>query len=130
MNKLSRRALARYAVDRLLAGVKPSSLAAELAAVLVESGRGAEAEFLLQDIAWELEARRELVMAKITSVTPLSKALEVELSSQLKKATAAKAVYLEKELDRSLLGGLRIETAAHIWDLSVTSDLNRLREEF
>jgi F0F1-type ATP synthase delta subunit len=130
MNRVSRRALARYAADQLLGGASPAELAGRLAASLVESGRAADRQFLLEDIAWELEQRGELVIGHATTAIPLNKSLEAALKAQLKETTKAREILLEKHIDKAILGGLKLETSNNIWDLSVAHKLAQLREVF
>jgi len=128
MSKLPRRMLARYAVDQLLKNKPSKQIAKEIAAVAAEAGQVLDPEFLLGDIAWELERRKELVVGKVSSAHELSPDLRAELSSQLKNSTGAKEVLLEETTDRSLIGGLRVETANRVWDNTVSRKLSQLRE--
>ena len=128
MNKVSRRSLAVWAADQLSLGASASSVARQLAAVLSQSGMNEQAQFLINDIVWELEQRKELVVGRVTSAHKLSQPLESELLSEIKKVTKAKHVTLEKNIDKSVLGGLRVETASRVWDYSVARKLSELRE--
>lgn len=128
MNKVSRRSLAVWAADQLASGTTASSVAGQLAAVLSQSGMTEQAQFLINDIVWELEQRKELVVGRVTSAHKLSQPLEAELLSEIKKATKAKHVTLEKNIDKSVLGGLKVETASRVWDHSVARKLSELRE--
>jgi ATP synthase F1 delta subunit len=130
MSKLSRRSLARYGADQLIAGVPAKTVAKQLIAALAESGRANEAGFLLDDISWELEHRQALAIGKVTSAHELSSRLQTELKAQLKKATGAKQVLIEPSIDKSVHGGIRVQTAAMIWDDTVTRKLSELREVF
>jgi len=130
MNKLTRRALSRYAADQLLAGKSANAIAKHLAAVMVESGSMQDIDFLIGDIASELEQRRELAISRITSATPLSSELRDELKKRIKKATGAKAVLLEATVDGSVIGGIRIETSSRVWDSTIVRRLVDLREAF
>jgi F-type H+-transporting ATPase subunit delta len=130
MSKLSRRALAGYGADQLLAGKSPKLVARQLVAELAESGRIGEAQFLLEDIAWDLERRQELAIGKVTTAHPLSAKLAAELKTQLKRATGAKQVLLESTIDKSVLGGVRLETAGRVWDSTASRKLSELREVF
>jgi F0F1-type ATP synthase delta subunit len=56
--------------------------------------------------------------------------LETSLVSQIKQATGAKDVVLEKNIDKSVLGGLRVETASRVWDSTVSRKLAELKEVF
>src|SRR3982751_1827216 len=111
MSKTSRRALARYAVEQLIAGKKPARLAKELSASLAESGRSGQYQFLLSDIAWELENRQLLASGQVTSAHKLTTKVINELKDQLKKATGAKEILLDTHIDETVLGGFRLETA-------------------
>jgi F-type H+-transporting ATPase subunit delta len=130
MNKVSRRALANWAADQLISGKPAASVAKHLAAVLKQSNMAAQVGFLINDISWELEQRQALAVGKVTSASGLSKQLEDVLIGQIKKATGAKDVVLEKNIDKSVIGGVRIETASRVWDATVSSKLSELKEVF
>lgn len=130
MSKASRRSLSKYAADQLLAGAKVGILSKKLAAVLVESSRAAEQRLLIDDILWELEQRGELTVAGVTSAHEISTNLRRQLEKQLATATKVKAVVLETEVDKRLLGGLRVRTATRTWDSSLATKLSELKEAF
>jgi F0F1-type ATP synthase delta subunit len=52
------------------------------------------------------------------------------LISQIKKATGAQAVVLEKTVDKSVIGGLRVQTSNHVWDSTIARKLIELKEVF
>jgi F-type H+-transporting ATPase subunit delta len=128
MNKVSRRSLAHWAATRLAAGTNAGTVAKHLAAVIIQQGMTEQLQFLLSDINWELEQNRSLAVGRVTSAHPLTMPLESVLVSQIKKITGAKNVTLEKKIDKSVLGGIRVETANHVWDYSVSRKLSELRE--
>lgn len=128
MSKPSRRLLARYAVNQLLAGKSARRIAKELAAVIIESKRTLEPEFLVGDIAWELERRKELAVGNVISARALDDKVRTELEQQIKKAIGVKEVLLNEMQDEQLIGGVRIETASRVWDFSVARKLSQLRE--
>lgn len=130
MNKLSRRTLAIYAADQLLLGVSAKKVAGSLAAGLMESGRGAEVEFLLGDIAAELEGRGELTVAKITTASPLPAELRAQLVTKVKKNTRTKGMLIDEVVDKTVIGGIRIETAGKVWDRTISRKLADLKEAF
>jgi ATP synthase F1 delta subunit len=130
MTRLSRRAIAAYAADQLLAGRSARRLGKELAALLADSHRQNEADFLLEDIAWELEQRQALVSAKVVSAKPLTAALESEIKSMLKRTTGSKHVDIQNTVDTTVVGGVRIDTAAKVWDFTVARKLAELKEAF
>jgi F-type H+-transporting ATPase subunit delta len=128
MIKLSRRALAAYAVEQLQAGKSVSGIAKRLAAGLKESGKANEVEFLINDVIWQLEQSQQLAIGKVTSAHSLSDQLKQALKLELKKITGAKEVSLREKVDKSVLGGLRVETAEHVWDDTVSRKLAELKE--
>lgn len=127
---MTRRALARYAVEALIAGQPITKVAKHLAAALIEAGREKEAGLLLNDINWELEDRGQLAQAKVTSATPLADQLVKELRAKIKAATKVNNVSIESEVDKSVIGGLKVETATRLWDQTVKRKLADLREAF
>jgi F-type H+-transporting ATPase subunit delta len=128
MNKVSRRSLAHWAADQLVAGQTARSVAKDLAAVIHQQGMQEQLDFLIRDIIWELEQSKALAVGKVTSARPLSRQLEEALARQIKQVTGAKDVTLEKNIDKSVLGGIRVETANHVWDHSIARKLSELRE--
>lgn len=123
MISISRRQLADYAVEELLAGRQPAKLASRLAAVLIETGRRGQVDLLLSDIDQQLEDRGLVAKARATVVYPLEAKLKAKLAEVVKKATGAKQVVLVEQLDKDMLGGIRIETANHTWDKTARREL-------
>ncbi|HEY5549971.1 MAG TPA: F0F1 ATP synthase subunit delta [Candidatus Saccharimonadales bacterium] len=128
MISLSRRRLAQYAVDEILAELPAADLSARLAAALIATNRRNEIDLLLSDIDQELEERRLLVRAHLTSAYWLSEKLKHELMTQLKKMTQTQEVVLREEVDKSVIGGIRVETATRSWDMTIRRTLNKLKE--
>ena len=127
MSVISRRQLARYATDQLLAGVSAKQISRQLAAVLITSQRADEAELLANDIAYELEARGKFASAKVTSAHKLNSTLRSQLLKAVQQAAAVESLELEEVTDAAVLGGLHVETAIHSWDETIARRLNELR---
>jgi F-type H+-transporting ATPase subunit delta len=130
MNKVSRRALAHWAAEQLQTGKSAADVAKHLAAILKQSKMVGQIDFLIDDIAWELEQQQALAVGKVTTAHDLSRQLEQVLAAQIKKATGAKEVVLEKQVDKSVIGGVRVETASRVWDETVSRKLSELKEVF
>lgn len=128
MHKLSRRELARWAAEELIAGRPARDVARHLAAVLAESGRTSQVGFLIGDITWQLEQRRALAVGHVTSAVSLGQQLEEALAARIKEVTKVDKVLVETEIDKSVIGGIRIETANHVWDQTIARKLSELRE--
>jgi F0F1-type ATP synthase delta subunit len=101
MTRLSRRQLATYGADQILAGEPIKKVSARLAAVL---------------------------SANITSVSQLTDELRSELANFIKSTAKVDKVSLQENIDKSVLGGVRIETAVHSWDKTVAKKLRNIRE--
>jgi F0F1-type ATP synthase delta subunit len=130
MNKISRRALSRWAADQLEAGRPIKDIAAHIGAVLKQGRMPDQVEFLVNDIIWELEQRRSLAIGKVTTAYSLAAPLEKILSDQIKQVTGARQIVLEKKIDKGVVGGVRVETASHVWDATVARKLSELKEVF
>jgi F0F1-type ATP synthase delta subunit len=128
MAVLSRRQLAAYAADQLLGNKRLSVIVKELAAVLVNTRRTNQAELLASDIAWELERRGEVANATVTTAHDLSEQLRKEISSFIKKSAKVEQVIINESIDESVIGGVRIDTAAHSWDKTLGRKLTEIRE--
>ena len=125
--KVSRRALARYAADQLLAGTTAHVVAKYLAATLLDSQRQKEADLLLADINYELQNRGRVAAATVTTASQLSAGLRSEIARLVKKSAKVQQVILTEQIDKNIIGGVRIETPERTWDKTVTSQLNKLR---
>ena len=130
MQKISRRQLAKYAADQLAAGTPTKKIAAQLGAVLVATKRSGQSGELLEDVAYELEARGSLAHGTITSALPLSQELKAELTKFIKTSTNVKDVNIDEIIDSSVLGGVRIDTARRSWDQTLKRRLTDIREAF
>ncbi len=127
MIRISRRILARYAAEQLLAGASAKKLGDELVAVLVDQKMQSQAQQLTDDINYELEHRGDLAVSRVTSARALSEKNTAEIEAAIKRATGVKQVSLSTEIDKSLIGGVRIETAERVWDESLKHKLANLR---
>jgi F0F1-type ATP synthase delta subunit len=130
MHNLSRRQLAVYAADQLLDNARPAKIARELAAILIISRRANQAGLLADDIGWELERRGRTANATIVSAHTLSEQLRKDITAHVKKAAGVKEVIINQTVDPSVLGGVRIETAAHSWDKTLSRILTEIKEVF
>lgn len=120
--RLSRRKVAAYFADELLAG---RNVAKELAAYLVESKRTRETVLFVRDIEAAL-SDRGVLLANVASSRELTSDTEASISTFLKKATDAKEIYLRPSTDPNLLGGVRIETPDQRLDMTLRHRLNQL----
>lgn len=130
MINLSRRRLAGYAAEQLLQKRPSRQLAKELAAALVVSRRAGQTELLADDIAWELESRGQIANVQVTAARRLSDQLRRQVAAYVKQVAKVKQVVINEQIDESVIGGLRIETAAHGWDTTIKRQLTDIKESF
>lgn len=123
MIRYTRRQLALYAADALLAG---KDVVPQLAAYLVESHRTKEVELLVWDIEKVLASRGTMV-AKTTSARELDEAEKAEIEKLLTTKFGAKDIVLKSSVDESLLGGVVVRTASNEFDGSLKRSINRLK---
>ena len=129
--KLSRRVLAKYMADELVKkDSKHHDLALRrLAAYLIESKRTDEALLIVRDVEHEL-MKRGVVIARITSSGNLSGSLQKSIAEFTKRQTSAKTVVTEMSVDKSLLGGFKLDLPGKQIDRTIANQLMTLRTKF
>ena len=124
MVKVSRRQLAVYAADALLAG--KNEVVEQLAAYLVETGRTNEVELLVRDIEKALSLRGAVV-AHLASAYSLGEDQKTNIEALLSKRYGAKSIAMSTAEDDSLLGGVVLQVAGEELDSSLRRNINRLK---
>lgn len=124
MIRLTRRLLARYVAEELVAGRQ--GVITQVAAYLVEAKRTKEVDLLVRDIEKALEGHG-IVAATVISATKLESSAKGEIESLLKKRYNASNVILKTSLDGDVLGGVMVRTAGDEFDASVRRNINRLK---
>lgn len=130
MQKISRRQLAKYAVDELVKGISSAVLAKHLGAVLVSTKRANQGEQLIEDVRFELEARGLWTRGVITTAFPLDNQLKTELDKFIRNSSKVNAVEINEIIDKTVIGGIRIDTAGRSWDHTIKRRLTDIREAF
>lgn len=120
--RMSRRKMAAYVADKLIAGEKPSAALREVAAYLVDTRRTRELELLVRDIEDAL-ATRGTVVADVTSAHPLSNALKSEIASLV----GGKSLQLRETIDEQVLGGIRVDVPGKRFDGTIRHKLTALK---
>ena len=120
--RLSRRKIATYAADQLLAGSPTRTVLRSVAAYLVEARRTRELALLVRDIE-DVLSERGHVVADVTSAYPLSKSLKAEI----KDLVGGDTVQLRESVDPSLLGGMKIDVPGKRFDGTIRRKLTALR---
>ena len=123
--RISRRSLAEYVADRLIAG--DTVVIEQLAAYLIETRRTKEVDLYVRDIEYAL-IDRGVVVADVTSAHHLTAETQEAVTRFLNTAYAAKAVELRQSLDASLIGGINIQTADAEYDTTVKRRITNLQK--
>jgi F-type H+-transporting ATPase subunit delta len=121
--RLSRRKIAIFVTDKLLAGGhQANEVLRELAAYLVTERRTRELDLIVRDIE-EMLAAKGTVVADVASARPLDATVKAEITKML----GASSVQLRESIDETLLGGIRIDTPGKRFDGTIRHKLNALR---
>lgn len=127
--KLSRRLIARYVAEQLLAGADHKHLSKLLAGYLLDTRRTSELPLLIRDIQLQL-AEGGYVAGRISSAHELSSATTKQLELFTKQQTGADTVFLDWSVDASLIGGFKLETPGRILDTTLSRKLTILRTRY
>jgi len=122
--RLSRRKLADYCADRLLAGDK--SVSTVLAAYLVDTKRTREATLIVRDIEFAL-ARRGVVVADVASAHELSTVAKQAVTSFIEATRGNVSIQLRTSLQPELLGGLKLNLPGQEYDATIRRKLTTLK---
>lgn len=121
-DKISRRKLARYAVDAHDQGDLSAALS-EIAAYLIDARRLRETELVVRAIEDELAARG-VVVARVATAHPLTD----QLKAAIKSIIGAREISIDETVNPDLIGGVRIETPGKLLDATVKRKLLTLRQ--
>lgn len=124
MASLSRRQLARYTAQQIAAG--DLSIVTELAAFIVEQKRERELELIVRDIEHELHLNG-IVIADITTARPLDGVNQTSIEKVLKQLYGSTQVAIRSHVDASVIGGVKVDTAAGSFDSTVARKLTKLK---
>lgn len=115
-------------LDGLIAKTKPSKTTANFLRVLLKNSRITEIREINDFFSAVLEERSGHVAAYVTSARELSDPQRNELKTNLEKLTG-KQVQLNFEIDQNIIGGVVTRVGSTIYDSSVKTQLENLKEE-
>ena len=122
MARTSRRRLAEYVAERLLAD--DGSVIAELAALIITERREREIELIVRDIEDSL-ARRGVLVATVETATQLTDNVRAEIV----KLLDASEVKLREIVAPELIGGVRVRTPGAVLDGTIVQKLHTLKSK-
>ncbi len=79
---------------------------------------------MMEDLWFE---KNDIEKLKVFSVIPLNSSIEEKLRAKLEKSFGKKIV-LEKEIDPSLIAGIKIQKGSVFYDFSIQGNLKKLKE--
>ena len=120
--RVSRRKIALYVTQQLLAGAKQKAVMQEVAAFLVDARRTRELDLVIRDIEAEL-ANHGVVVADVLSAYPLAEELKKEVAGLV----GAKDLQLRETIDPSVLGGMRVDMPGARFDGTLRHKLAALK---
>ena len=96
--------------------------------LVMDRGRIAQLPDMARELSALVDKQAGRVRATVTSARPLDPALEARLKSALEKQSG-KTVLLDKREDPSIVGGLITQLGDLLYDGSVRTQLQKLREQ-
>ena len=128
MRLVSRRKLAKYAAEQILAG--NDAVLEEIAGLLIYEKHEREVDLLVRDIEAELAERGEIV-ASVESARALDdntrRKIEQFLATVASDKNSKPKVSLRESIDPTLIGGFKLRTPTATLDATVSKKLNDLR---
>lgn len=123
--RLSRRKIAEYYGNELLEGTSATELTRELAAFLVDTRRTRELSLIVRDIE-DVLARRGVVVADVTSATPIDSATEQSIKALVATVYKTTELHIRQHTDPSVLGGIHVSLPNEEFDGTLRHKLTRL----
>lgn len=115
-------------LDNLIERTQPGKTTANFLRVLLRNGRLNEVGEINQKFASVLEERSGVVSANVTSARELSEAQKSEVLLNLELLTG-KRMNLEFKTDESLIGGIVTRIGSTVYDGSVRTQLQELKQQ-
>ena len=115
-------------LESLIERSRPSRTTANFLRVMLRNGRLQEIVAVKNRFENELEQRRGIVSAEVTSARELPESERSELRSRLEKLTG-KQVNLNFSIDQEIIGGVVTRLGSTVYDGSVKTRLENLREQ-
>ncbi len=115
-------------LESLLSRSKPSTTTANFLRILLRNSRLTELSHINERFESVLEERSGVVNGEVSSAHELSAAEKADLEKNLEKVTG-KDVRLTYKIDGELIGGVVTRIGSTVYDGSVKTQLEHLREE-
>jgi F-type H+-transporting ATPase subunit delta len=115
-------------LEKLIGRVQPGKTTANFLRILLRNNRLNDLGVIIRRFEAELEERSGNVVAKVTSARELTESEKAELAANLAKVTGKhiKPAYF---VDKGIIGGVVTQIGSTVYDGSVKTQLENLKEE-
>jgi F-type H+-transporting ATPase subunit delta len=127
--RLSRRKIAEYYAKAIAYGAKPQQLVRELAAFLMETKRTKELDLIVRDIEYYL-SQNGIVVAEVTTASKLTDMARAAIDQMITSHVSAKDIHLREFIDKTAIGGARINLPGARLDTTLSRQLTLLRTNY
>ncbi|HEY8458807.1 MAG TPA: ATP synthase F1 subunit delta [Blastocatellia bacterium] len=118
----------RAVLDELLSRAGFGGTTANFLRLLLNNGRLHNLDQMLDALTRELDARRNIVSAEVTTAREISQQEKAALQNQLKAATG-KEVRLRFRTDPAIIGGVVTRIGSLVYDGSIKNQLAQMKRE-
>jgi F-type H+-transporting ATPase subunit delta len=125
-NSASNSVIAHAVLSRLESGESSDKVTASLAAFLIEEKKVGSLGAIIREIERLLLSGRDTLYLHITTAHTIDDAVLQPLIEKFKQQNGASKVIIEHTINKSVIGGVRCETAQQRLDLTVRRQLQRL----
>lgn len=126
--KTPRYKIAKTIADLSLKSDKSKNLAKEAAAYLLTENRTHDLDSLMRDIQeyWTDDGVVEVNAISAFSLTPENR---VEIRAKIKQIyPKVKKIIIDEQLDKNVIGGIKLELANEQMDISIRTELDRFKQ--
>jgi F0F1-type ATP synthase delta subunit len=129
MSNVSNAAIARALLADIANGTSMTDATSSLAAYLIEERRVNDVSAIVRDVERQLLVSRGELYVRATTATPLNSEMKDQIRAMFGSAEGVKKVIIEETIDKTVIGGVRCETAEKRLDLTVHRQLQRLKRQ-
>lgn len=115
-------------LESIIERAKPSKTTANFARILLRNGRLGEIREVATRFRSILDERGGIVKAEVISASPISDGERSSFKAELEKKTG-KDITLDFKVDESIIGGVITRVGSTVYDGSVRTKLDNLREQ-
>lgn len=129
MSIVSNAAIARALLADIANGTSMTDATSSLAAYLIEERRVNDTSAIVRDVERQLLVSKGDLYVRATTATPLNSEMKDQIRAMFGSAEGVKKVIIEETIDKTVIGGVRCETAEKRLDLTVHRQLQRLKRQ-